>query len=124
MDIELALEICSGKRPDFALGTPKCYAELAELCMHSDSQQRPTAETIHFKLPEWYSFINQPDESSEFDESDEPDESGEFYESDDSGEKQQIISEFMEADMRIHELSITLQEHPDIIYSSKFIESS
>ncbi|CAG8549639.1 24301_t:CDS:2 [Cetraspora pellucida] len=64
--------------------------------------------------------FDESGEFDEFDESDEPDEFDEFYESnelgesDDSGEKQQIISEFMEADMRIHELSITLQEHPDI----------
>ncbi|RIB06190.1 hypothetical protein C2G38_2217724 [Gigaspora rosea] len=48
-DIELALEICDGKRPEFALETPSCYIELAKLCMDSDLQKRPTAETIPLK---------------------------------------------------------------------------
>ncbi|RIB17452.1 kinase-like domain-containing protein [Gigaspora rosea] len=127
-DIELALEICNGKRPVFALETPNCYIELAKLCMDSDSQKRPTAETIRDKLSEWHSLVNQPDEFDEFDKSDELDESNkldEFDESDESNKELQIINEFMVADMRIPELSITLKKHPDIVYryASKFINT-
>ncbi|CAG8621012.1 17014_t:CDS:1, partial [Gigaspora margarita] len=73
-------------------------------------------------------LVNQPDEFDEFDESDELDESNkldEFDEYDESNKELQIINEFMVADMKIPELSITLKEHPDIIYryASKFINT-
>ncbi|RIB17450.1 hypothetical protein C2G38_2088175, partial [Gigaspora rosea] len=124
-DIELALEICNGKRPVFALETPSCCIELANLCMDSDSQKRPTAEAIRDKLSEWHSLVNQPDEFNEFDESDELDESNKLDESDESDESNkelQIINEFMVADMRIPELSITLKEHPDIDIAQQYKE--
>lgn len=132
--VELALEICFGKRPDFALGTPNCYIKFAELCMHSDSQKRPTAETIHNKLSEWHVLVKESNKSYEFDDSDEFDEFNEFDELDEydnrnefnepneSNEKSEIISEFM-ADRRIPELSVILKKHPDIVYTSKLINT-
>ncbi|RIB21791.1 hypothetical protein C2G38_2077349 [Gigaspora rosea] len=130
-DIELALEICNGKRPAFALETPSCYIELAKLCMDPDLQKRPTAETIRDKLTEWHSFVKESNDYDEFDELNKSDELDEFNkpdecnEIDESNEKLQIINEFMIADMRISELAITLKEHPDIIYqyASKFINT-
>ncbi|CAG8770671.1 3764_t:CDS:1, partial [Racocetra persica] len=64
-------------------------------------------------------FVSQPDEY-EHDESSKP---NKLDGSDESDEKLQIISEFMDADARIPELSITLQEHPDIVYLSKYINT-
>ncbi|RIB17448.1 kinase-like domain-containing protein [Gigaspora rosea] len=124
-DIELALEICNGTRPVSALETPSCYIELAKLCMNSDSQKRPTAKKICDKLSEWHSFVNRPDEFDESDELDETNKLDEFDESDESNKELQIINEFMVADMRIPELSITLKEQHDIIYryASKFINT-
>ncbi|RIB22814.1 kinase-like domain-containing protein [Gigaspora rosea] len=65
LNIDLALKICKGTRPDFAIETPNCYIELARLCMHSDSQKRPTAKTIHSKLSECR-FINTHDISQKY----------------------------------------------------------
>ncbi|CAG8802171.1 34219_t:CDS:1, partial [Racocetra persica] len=94
-------------------------------------------------LSEWYDFINQPNESddesyelyesdefdynfdelNEFDKFNELNESDKFDELDESNEKLKIISEFMAADMRIQELSITLQQHPDVKHASRFINT-
>ncbi|RIB07626.1 kinase-like domain-containing protein [Gigaspora rosea] len=45
-DIKLAVQICKGLQPEFAPGTPKCYTELAEKCMNSGPQKRPSAMDI------------------------------------------------------------------------------
>jgi hypothetical protein len=42
-ETKLAVEIIKGLRLEFAPETPKCYIELAEKCMNSDSQERPDA---------------------------------------------------------------------------------
>ncbi|RIB10893.1 kinase-like domain-containing protein [Gigaspora rosea] len=52
---ELALKICTGFRPDFALGTPDCYIELAKQCMDSDPFKRPSAYDIWKNLGD---FLN------------------------------------------------------------------
>ncbi|CAG8445743.1 15985_t:CDS:2 [Gigaspora rosea] len=67
--------------------------------------------------------MNEYDESDEFDEFNESNKSVEYDKSDKTNEKLQIISEFMAADIIIPELSITLREHPDIVYASKFINT-
>ncbi|CAG8843303.1 13977_t:CDS:1, partial [Racocetra persica] len=100
-------------------------------------------------LSEWHNLINQPNESDELDynsnelnesfdgldefdklnELNESNNSNKFYESDnpdefdESNEKLKIISEFMAADMYIQELSITLQELPNVKHTSKFINT-
>ncbi|RIB03658.1 kinase-like domain-containing protein [Gigaspora rosea] len=50
---DLALAICNGLRPEFTIGTPECYIELAKQCMDSDPQKRPTAKFIHSKIVQW-----------------------------------------------------------------------
>ncbi|CAG8509346.1 6398_t:CDS:2, partial [Scutellospora calospora] len=62
-------------------------------------------------------FEEDIDELGEFDESEDIDD---FVESD---EKFKTIREFREADMMIPELSIALKECPDVIYTSKFINT-
>ncbi|CAG8685349.1 6943_t:CDS:1, partial [Gigaspora rosea] len=47
----------------------------------------------------------------------------EFMELDNSEETDKIIGEFRTADMTIPELSIKLQEHSNIVYTSKFIQT-
>jgi serine/threonine protein kinase len=46
-DINLALEICNGIRPEFGKGTPEIYKKLAYKCMNANSNQRPTAEELY-----------------------------------------------------------------------------
>ncbi|RIB20359.1 hypothetical protein C2G38_2035316 [Gigaspora rosea] len=38
---------------EFASGTPNCYKQLAEKCMHEDPSKRPTAEEVYKTLQEW-----------------------------------------------------------------------
>ncbi|RIB21790.1 hypothetical protein C2G38_2034115 [Gigaspora rosea] len=77
------------------MGFKNLFVELAKLCMDSDLQKRPTAETIHNKLSEWHSFVK---ESAEFDESDEIDvldkydKRNEFNESNEYHEKLKIAN--------------------------------
>lgn len=56
-DTILALDICDGLRPEFANGTPDCYVELANQCMNSNPQSRPTAEYVHSKIIKWKKII-------------------------------------------------------------------
>ncbi|KAF0533038.1 hypothetical protein F8M41_010738 [Gigaspora margarita] len=106
--------------------------------MHSDSQRRPNTKTIHSKLSEWYNFINRSVEDDELDEYDEFDEYDELDEDelDDAdkldnnlkesnviSEKLEIIREFRVADLKIPDLSSTLQKHSSVIYTSRFINT-
>ncbi|RIB27418.1 kinase-like domain-containing protein [Gigaspora rosea] len=59
INIDLAIEICNGSRPEFTIGTPECYIELAKQCMDSDPQKRPTAKYIHSKIVQWKIIRNQ-----------------------------------------------------------------
>ncbi|RGB32985.1 kinase-like domain-containing protein, partial [Rhizophagus diaphanus] len=45
-DINLALEICNGLRPEFGKGTPEIYKKLAYKCMSANPDQRPTADEL------------------------------------------------------------------------------
>ena len=56
-DIKLAVQICNGLQPVFAFGTPKCYTELAEKCMNSDPQKRPSAMDIWETIDDWLYMI-------------------------------------------------------------------
>ncbi|RIB19939.1 hypothetical protein C2G38_2180526 [Gigaspora rosea] len=56
-DLELALKVCNGLRPEFAEGTPDYYIELAKKCMDSNPQNRPTAEYIHLKVKQWKTIL-------------------------------------------------------------------
>ncbi|RIB26539.1 kinase-like domain-containing protein [Gigaspora rosea] len=57
LDNELALAICKGLRPKFANGTPDCYVKLANQCMDSNPQNRPTAEYIYLKINQWKTIM-------------------------------------------------------------------
>ncbi|RIB29703.1 hypothetical protein C2G38_2011076 [Gigaspora rosea] len=52
-DFDLVVRICNGLRPNFAPGTPDCYVELANHCMNSDPEKRPSIIEIITKLDEW-----------------------------------------------------------------------
>ncbi|RIB22334.1 kinase-like domain-containing protein [Gigaspora rosea] len=56
-DTKLAVDICKGLHPKFAEGTPDCYIELANQCMDSISQNRPTAEYVHSKIDQWKTIL-------------------------------------------------------------------
>ncbi|RIB15247.1 kinase-like domain-containing protein [Gigaspora rosea] len=96
---ELAVKICIGLRPEFALGTPECYIKLAKQCMDSDPQERPNAYQIENTLNYWYNIIKQSDNDEE------------------------IKRQFLAADKMVKELQTTLPKHPDIMYTSKIINT-
>ncbi|CAG8813003.1 3662_t:CDS:1, partial [Racocetra fulgida] len=62
---DLAIKICRGLRPEFAPGTPDCYIQLAELCMHPNSQKRPTARSLFDQLKKWYEILNEVDQDQD-----------------------------------------------------------
>ncbi|CAG8750972.1 9558_t:CDS:1, partial [Cetraspora pellucida] len=49
--------IYHGLRPEFNIGTPKCYVRLAKQCTNSDIKKRPTAVEIINKLENWKNII-------------------------------------------------------------------
>ncbi|RIB30427.1 kinase-like domain-containing protein [Gigaspora rosea] len=56
-DTKLATKICKGLRPEFANGTPDCYIELANKCMDSNPQNRPSAEYINSEINQWRTIL-------------------------------------------------------------------
>ncbi|RIB09962.1 hypothetical protein C2G38_2107244 [Gigaspora rosea] len=61
-DFDLVIMICNGLRPKFAHGTPDCYVELANQCMNSDLEKRPSISEIITKLDKWLTIIENKDE--------------------------------------------------------------
>ncbi|RIB12571.1 hypothetical protein C2G38_2100603 [Gigaspora rosea] len=61
-DFDLVVMICNGLRPKFAPGTPDCYVELANQCMNSDLEKRPSISEIIAKLDKWLTIIENKDE--------------------------------------------------------------
>ncbi|RIB22592.1 kinase-like domain-containing protein [Gigaspora rosea] len=64
-DVDFAIKICNGLRPEFASGTPSCYIELAKQCMDSDPQKRPTAFDLYSMLNEWKKCMEDSDNTVE-----------------------------------------------------------
>src|SRR5436305_12607773 len=56
-DIDLAIKICEGVRPNFSINTPKFYIELAYKCMNADPDKRPTAKEIRKIIKSWYNSL-------------------------------------------------------------------
>ncbi|GBB88976.1 hypothetical protein RclHR1_01560012 [Rhizophagus clarus] len=56
-DLNLALEICNGRRPEFGKGTPDMYKKLSYRCMNANPDERPSSTELHDILKLWYSAI-------------------------------------------------------------------
>ncbi|RIB02869.1 kinase-like domain-containing protein [Gigaspora rosea] len=97
-DIDLAIKICNGLRPNFASGTPNCYVELASLCMNSDPQERPDAWDINCEINNWIEKLTSDDEN-------------------------EIKNQFSNAGIIINTLPIVPQIHSDHMYTSKMIDT-
>ncbi|RIB30110.1 kinase-like domain-containing protein [Gigaspora rosea] len=92
-DIDLVIKICNGLRPKFGSGIPDCYIELANQCMDSDPEKRPTSCEIIIKLNEWLNIIVNEVENK-------------------------IKSQFLESD-DINKKFSTIKENIKNVYSSK-----
>jgi serine/threonine protein kinase len=57
-DIQLALSICKGKRPEIIENTPQCYVDLMKKCWDEDPLKRPSASEILNIIKEWIFFPN------------------------------------------------------------------
>ncbi|RIB09965.1 kinase-like domain-containing protein, partial [Gigaspora rosea] len=69
-DFDLVVMICNfGLRPKFAPGTPDCYVELANQCMNSDPEKRPSIRKIITKLNKWLEIIKNENENENENES-------------------------------------------------------
>ncbi|GBC02099.1 hypothetical protein RclHR1_04450007 [Rhizophagus clarus] len=65
-DIDLALEICNGFRPEFGKGTPEIYKKLAYRCMNAIPGQRPTVTELFKTLKFWYDSYDDDKEEEKF----------------------------------------------------------
>jgi serine/threonine protein kinase len=69
-DINLAKDICNGKRLEISDDTPKFYVELMRQCWDNEPENRPTALYLNEKLGEWIILIcDDPNPSEISDES-------------------------------------------------------
>ncbi|RGB34895.1 kinase-like domain-containing protein [Rhizophagus diaphanus] len=108
-DINLALEICNGLRPEFGKGTPEIYKKLAYKCMNANSNQRPTAEELFDIVDFWRqtTYDNMYQEEKKI------------------GYKgKEIIAIFEEADKEIPNISNSYEKNPDAIYTSRLFTFS
>ncbi|KAF0544491.1 kinase-like protein [Gigaspora margarita] len=103
-DKVLAAGICFGLRPEFALGTPNCYVELANQCMDPNPQKRPTTSVITDKLNKWFDSICAPPTVQDI-------------------ETRALKNQFIEADRLIKELPTVGQKHLNHMYTSKLINT-
>jgi serine/threonine protein kinase len=52
-DIQLALSICKGERPEIIENTPQCYVDLMKKCWEEDPLKRPSASEILNIIKKW-----------------------------------------------------------------------
>jgi serine/threonine protein kinase len=52
-DIQLALSICKGERPEIIENTPQCYIDLMKKCWDEDPLKRPSASEILVIIKNW-----------------------------------------------------------------------
>ncbi|UZO13290.1 uncharacterized protein OCT59_004793 [Rhizophagus irregularis] len=100
-DINLALEICNGLRPEFGKGTPEIYKKLAHRCMNAIPNQRPTATELTKILDYWHDSLHVK-----------------TY--DKFGYKgEEIMTMFEKADKEIPNILTSYETNPDAIYTSR-----
>ncbi|RIB17132.1 hypothetical protein C2G38_2188192 [Gigaspora rosea] len=97
-NIELALSICNGLRPECAPGTPKCYIKLVEMCMDPDPQKRPSADRVFNELHLWNESMERLNDD-------------------------EIKKQFLDVDQIIKTLPTILPIHPDNMYTSEIINT-
>src|SRR6266498_585569 len=79
-DIQLALSICKGERPEIIENTPQCYIKSMKKCWNGDPLKRPNASEVKNIFNNWISSITKKN----------------FYEK--IEESKNIIFEFYKAD--------------------------
>jgi len=95
-DLQLALSICKGERPEIIKNTPKCYIDLMEKCWNKEPLKRPSALDIKNTIKNWYKNIYNRN----------------IFNEDISKKEIDNILEFYKADT-------TLKEQPNILHTSQ-----
>ncbi|RIB00112.1 hypothetical protein C2G38_1333216 [Gigaspora rosea] len=104
-DEDLAINIIrNGLQPEFASGILDCYIALAKQCMDLDSEKRPHAYNIYEKISKWINIIEDS-----------------YEDSDEDADK--IKRQFLCADEIVKTLLLNLPKHPDMMYTSKIINT-
>jgi serine/threonine protein kinase len=101
-DVNLALEICNGLRPEFGKGTPEIYKKLTYKCMNANLNQRPTAEELYNIKNYWYDCIRFNDLKENF-----------------GYKEKEVKAAFEEADKEIPNISASYKKDPNAIYTSR-----
>ncbi|POG58204.1 hypothetical protein GLOIN_2v1732772, partial [Rhizophagus irregularis DAOM 181602=DAOM 197198] len=52
-DLQLALSICKGERPEIIENTPQCYINLMKKCWDQDSLKRPSSKEVLNIIENW-----------------------------------------------------------------------
>jgi serine/threonine protein kinase len=99
-DLNLALAICNGLRPEFGKGTPEFYKKLAYRCMNANSNERPTAKELKIILTIWRNAIYG-------------------YYRNKGKEGKEIRTAFEEADKEIPNISTSYEKNSDAVYTSR-----
>ncbi|POG73972.1 kinase-like domain-containing protein [Rhizophagus irregularis DAOM 181602=DAOM 197198] len=104
-NLNLALAICDGLRPEFGKGTPEIYKKLAYRCTNANPIKRPTADEL-FNITEfWYDsiyYFKQTREEENF-----------------GYTGKEIKTIFEEADKEIPNITTSYEKDPDAIYTSR-----
>ncbi|GBB84525.1 hypothetical protein RclHR1_01110010 [Rhizophagus clarus] len=98
-DLNLALEICDGLRPEFGKGTPEIYRKLAYNCMNAHPKERPTAKDLEWIFYFWSSSGDRTEHSGH--------------------KKKEIQVAFEEADKEIPNISTSYEKDSDAVYTSR-----
>ena len=100
-DVQLALSICNGERPEIIENTPQCYVDLMKKCWDEDSSKRPNALEIYNIIENWYQKIC------------------------DIKEESKDIKEFYKADKFLKQKQTndsTLKSHPQAYHTSRLLD--
>ena len=97
-NLQLALSICKGERPEIIENTPQCYVDLMKKCWDEDSSKRPSASEILNIIKKWI-FLS-------------------FSVRNISEELKNDIMEFINA----HDEPITVQSHSQAYYASRIFD--
>ncbi|GES72879.1 kinase-like domain-containing protein [Rhizophagus clarus] len=103
-NLNLALAICNGLRPEFGKGTPEIYKKLAYRCTNANPIERPSANELFSIIEFWYDSIN----------------SESMQEEENFGYKgKEVKAIFEAADKEIPNILTSYEKDPDAFYTSR-----
>ncbi|POG81705.1 kinase-like domain-containing protein [Rhizophagus irregularis DAOM 181602=DAOM 197198] len=101
-DLQLALSICKGERPEIIENTPQCYIDLMKKCWDEDPLKRPSSKEVLNIIENWI-FLSQNKEIEDISE-----------------ELKSDIMEFINAPIEHNKLIV--KSHPKACYTSHLLD--